>query len=339
MSSDHGATPTVTVTITTPPSSPKPTYGVNARVTVKGSVSWSPPLPGFISAVRLAITRASDGALITPGGIATMSDVTASGFSWSGSFTADKEVVDGLLQATAMDHDFHEADRAELEVSVTPPVVTVAIDQPAAGSTLGIDQPIDIAGSVSWTPAKPGFVNSVRVSLLRKSPPSILASAIAAITDVEAGVRHWTSTLTVDQAVPEAIVRAAARNAHGDQLAATDIDIAIPSPTVTLTIANPAASPISSFEVNKPIQVDANLAWTPSSPDFVRDVLIFLIRLADGTVVDSASATISPISVGVAAARGAVVTSDHLIDAIIRVLAFDKFSNEVARKDVAIRVP
>lgn len=339
MSSSPSATPSVTVTILEPPASPRPAIGVNTTVTVKGTVRWSPPLPGFVSSLRLSIVRASDGKLISPGGVGVLSHVAPDGFSWSRSFTANGEVPDGLIRAVAVDASFNELARAELPVSVTPPVVTVAVDRPPAGATLGIDAPIDIAGSATWTPAKPGFVDSVRVSLLRKSTMTIISSGLAAITDVGAGRRNWERRLVGDQAVPDAVIRASAHDNHGNELSSTDVDVAIPVPVVTLRISSPPASPTSSFDVNKPIPVAASLTWTTPSPDFVKDVLILLVRKADGAVVAQSHASISPGPAGAASANGSVSTPDHLIDAAVRVLAFDKFSNLVAQQDVDIRIP
>jgi len=339
MSTIPSATPTVTVTIQVPPPSPTPSYGINTQVAMKGIVQWTPAMPGFVSAVRLQIVRALDGKLITPGGIAMLKDIAPDGFSWSRSFTADEEVVAGLLQAIAMDELFNEVARAELPVSVTPPVVSVTFDRPAPGSSFGIDDLIDIAGIVSWTPAKPGFVDSVRVSLLRKSTMGIIATGIATITEVGAGARNWEKTLVGDEGVPDALIRASALDAHGNELGFTDVDIDIATPTVTLKISSPAVSPVSAFEVSEPIPVSSSLTWTTSSPSFVKDVMLLLIRKADGVVVDSSHAIISPEAAGAASANGSVSTPDHLIDATIRVLAFDKFSNVVAQQEVDIRIP
>ncbi len=328
----------VTVTIQEPSGSAA-TAPVLTPIPVRGEVRWAPASTGFVQGLKVRLVRRSDQKLIAPGGLATLKDIAADGFRWSKTLTADQDVADGVIQAIAVDAHGAEVGRGEFGIAITPPDVTPKITRPAASSSFGIDSPIEVAGEVSWTPAKPNYVDSVKVLLVRNADQAIITAGIADVTARLAGRIVWNKTLHGDQGVADGRLRAAALDAFGNELNRTEIPLAIDVPTAAMTIEQPPSSPVPSFGVNTPIEVSGNVSWNPSSPNFVKGVQILLIRKADGVAMNSTQATIGGPSTTSASWKGTVSTSDHILDGLIRVLAFDKFQNVVARDEIEIRIP
>lgn len=182
-----------------------------------------------------------------------------------------------------------------MPITIAPPALSLTIDRPAAGATFGVEEPIEVAGSLAWFPAGADRVPRVRVTLndLQGVRPPI--TGLAQRTPARPGRFAWAYT-TAAPAGPEqgsSLVEAvdnAGQTVTGS--AGTPLPIAVRAAEAMLAITQPpkVVAPVPSFEVGRPIVVAGSVTWAPGSPGSIRGVRLRLVRSSDGRVVEERSA-------------------------------------------------